>query len=835
MSNFDFMNQKNLIVKYPAFAKMYEYIIAAENYYYVNNQLCGMNVRWTLEQFCCLISDLKGVCYKKNPTYMGEFLSAENKFQLLLAVDGQVNYKTICDVNVISREYAHSIALPDRDMYADMLPKMFALIVWLYKSVLGIDLKLTYSSFTYDKVPKKNVEPTLAKKEDTIHTTNGQIEDIRQLFPNCDMNIAYSINKTDNGLQLLDENGNVVESYLNEDTMIEDAEEKKRLEEEIRGYKKREENIKKQYEEELTRQKQNIRDLKFNLATEQCSNNSKENRIVELTAQIELAGRTKEKLMSEYDRKIFKMQRERDSLQQAYNELLTEKEKAEEMQRKLKENLSIRNVQKNNLEKEVKKLTLEIAEADKKINDMETTFQTKSEAYKLLVKMKNMLLMEKEHLEEVLEQAREEYDKLSVLMQTELDKYKNRQIHLETLLANAQAQTAYYKKIVEELKTKMNEDTMLLVVDNVNCFQQEYLVYQKTQNREAFRNVLLGIRSIIDDVRVEVDEERNQRKQDKKEIDRKINKVEKMVKKNFLTQKLLLLTLLLLCLPLTCFMVILLMENREVQSELKQTASKSEKEKEVEYTSEERNASVVKEIEDNLENETKNMQQKDENESTLTEENTLSEDEVSAFEETINPEQSQSAIPDDTKMEEIIENHIEIPEDFTCIPGINETLLEEIFYITSLDYERFEFHPEEFDVYDRIELWCVDSTDDFFMWTDDDMTVYKYSDNIKFLSYMNQNLMYAVSIEDFVENLDSSSTFEDCKQVFGDNIYVFENAHPTSFSTSQDEDMTMFILKDGSKVLLGWNTEEQICDYVYFYPLVKKYNLNLNRESSKYK
>ena len=75
-----------------------------------------------------------------------------------------------------------------------------------------------------------------------------------------------------------------------------------------------------------------FRDLKFNLATEQCSNNSKENRIVELTAQIELAGRTKEKLMSEYDRKIFKMQRERDSLQQAYNELLTEKEKAEEMQ-----------------------------------------------------------------------------------------------------------------------------------------------------------------------------------------------------------------------------------------------------------------------------------------------------------------------------------------------------------------------------------------------------------------------------------------------------------------------------------------------------------------------
>ena len=71
--------------------------------------------------------------------------------------------------------------------------------------------------------------------------------------------------------------------------------------------------------------------------------------------------------------------------------------------------------------------------------------------------------------------------------------------------------------------------------------------------------------------------------------------------------------------------------------------------------------------------------------------------------------------------------------------------------------------------------------------------------------------------------------------MFGDNIYVFENAHPTSFSTSQDEDMTMFILKDGSKVLLGWNAEEQICDYVYFYPLVKKYNLNLNRESSKYK
>lgn len=845
MSNFDFMNQNNLIEQYPSFSKMYEYIIAAENAYYTSEETCGINVRWALEQFCCIASDLKQVNYEKFPTYMGEFLSPDNKFQLLIAVDGYVNYRTICEVNAISRTYAHSIMKPDKSDYPEMLPKMFGLIVWLYKAVLGIEIALTYSSFTYDRVPKGNKKPFLIIKEDNVHISSGQLEGLRELFPNCKLNTQYSIQQTTSGLQMIDENGNIIESFVHEGMLQEDIEEKKKLEEEIKACQNKEQNIKQQYEGEIRKQKQKIRKLKSELAEEQCNSSSKVNRIGELTKQIEFANREKEDLQNEYEQKISRMQGQRDYLQQAYDELLSEKEKNDEMQKQLRESIEIRNRQKNNLENEVKKLIMEVAEADRKINKMESSFQTKSEAYQVMVKMKNMLLTEKERLERLLKQARDEYEQLNLFMKEEVSKYKNNQIHLETLLANAQAQTAYYKKIVDGLKEKTNEDTALMVVDNVNSFHNGYEVYQKSNNEEAFRNVLIGIRNIIDDIRIEVEEERTQRKEEKKETDRKINKVERIVKKNLYAQKILLIILLTLSVPLAFIVVFLAKQNSELQKDVVQNIYEETQlvenevklEKDEDYITDEmvmgnlqkeneqveiKDESISKEemliIEDN--NVKELMGEEDENDIIVNENLNERTEEIDEYAEN----EKKSALPDNSKLNEIIDNYVRIvvPEDFTAIPGLNEELLEEVFYINSLGYEHFDRHPDEFDIYDRIEIWCVDEYD-FFAWTDDDMAVPKFTNKIKFVSYMNRNLMYAVALEDFVDTLDQFSTFEDCKLVFGDNFSAYEKVHPTSFSTSQEEDVTIFCLEDGSKVLLGWNMEGQICDYVYFYPLVDKY------------
>ena len=847
MSNFDFMNQQNLIVEYAAFKKMYDYIITAERNYYVDKQMCGMNVRWTLEQFCCLISDLKGVTYRKNPTYMGAFLSKENKINLALAVNSGGIYQIICDVNQISRQYAHSIAKPDEETYKEMLPKMFELIIWLYKCVLGVNLQQTYSSFTYDKVPKNVDIPAASKKEDTIHISSGQVDAIKQLFPNCDTSTSYSVQKTKNGLQLVDEDGNIIESYINENTRDEDAEEKKRLEEEIKIYQTREENNRKEYEKKLAKQNKKIRQLKSDLTLEQCSNSSRENKIVELTGQIELAVREKDKLKKEHKRKITKMQKERDSLQEAYDELVTEKERAEVIQRILKESVEEQNAQKKLLETEVINLTSQISEAEKKINEMENTFQTKNEAYKVLVKIKNKLFDEKHRLEILLGEAKGKYVQLSAFMETEFDKYKTNQIHLETLLANAQAQTAYYKRNLEELKAKMNEDAAATVVDQVICFQRGYEVYQVNKNEEAFRQFLGGMRNIIDEVREEVEEERSQREKENRETNQKIKKVAKM---NHTTQKLMLVVLVTLCLPLTCIIAFVLMENSELKQKVNKVpesqvnqrqedvlidytladALETEVKLEKENSYDEENGLIAEMasddsgdvVEENADNIISEMETEEENlvEENLVEENLVEENEVT------------SATPDDSKMEEIIEKHIKIPEDFTQIPGINVNLLEDIYEITSSDYQVFQFYPEKFQIYDLIDVWCVDETADYFRWTDVDMTIYKESEYIKFLYLLNQNIMYAVSIDEFVDGLNSASTFDECQQVFGDNVYVHENAHPTSFSTSQKEEMTMFILGDGSKVLLGWNEEGKICDYVYFYPLVKKYMRKLEEQNS---
>lgn len=59
MSNFSFLNHPEPMQKFEAYRRIYQYATNAENSYRHQYGECARYVRYTLEQFCVFVSDLK--------------------------------------------------------------------------------------------------------------------------------------------------------------------------------------------------------------------------------------------------------------------------------------------------------------------------------------------------------------------------------------------------------------------------------------------------------------------------------------------------------------------------------------------------------------------------------------------------------------------------------------------------------------------------------------------------------------------------------------------------------------------------------------------------------
>lgn len=675
MSNFEFMKKQNILDNYPAFDKMYQYLISAEKNYFLNHQLCGMNVRWALEQFCCLVSDLTGVQYDTKPTYMGQFLSPENRFKLLVAVRGEVNYRAICEINSISREYAHSITSPNEDTYEEMLPKIFVLVVWLYKVLLGIELNFTYSSFSYDNISQDESDLFFMKKDDVIYTSREQVERIKRGFPQCDTNLLYSIRKNNGKFELLDEEDNVVEAYVNEDFIT------------------------------------------------------------------------------------------------VNEDLRIENESLSAVQEQLRHTIEIQNREKQVLETKVNDLSCEIEIAEKKINELEMNFQTQTEAYDVLVKLKNSLLVEKNNLEETLKKSQKEYAYLNSVLKDEIKSYKEDRQHLETLLSNAEAQSAYYKALVEKYSNQMQSNTNHALA-NVERFENGYHIYKRTKNEEEFKKVLLGIRFVIDGVREEVRHEKFQREQEKVDTDRKIKNVENMVKKNNTIWAMIISILCLLCISLV-FLVGYLIENKDTGAEPPvQTVVTSTEDSGITPldSATENNTATDNKVEDSV----RDTFMIEDNEETIhTEVETSNKDTIDSGQE----EEQSIQNPDDRL--EVLKSEKEkkgfLPRTIAEIEDVNTSFLSEYTnFVEDMDgfYElaRWGDESELYQILSKKYVPYYEDTRDFF-----ERKIYTISNSneIKYVymrhSAYSNNSMYGVAIapEALSARLAYSSTKDDLINIFG--------------------------------------------------------------------
>lgn len=765
-SNFSFMKDIELYEKSDIYKRICENARFAEGAYYINSDICNFYIRKTLELVCKFLEVSNNLSiytkYNSGKKTIGTYLMYENYLEFMPAIGGPANYELLKQLNTGINPSAHEDYTASENELGlyDTIIGLFQLMVWFYRD-LGGKRNILKGDFDESRIPEEF--------------------DISYFFKYNDVNIDVSERD-------------------------------------------------KRYLQSLQRQKE--KETKSELAVSESIYRKTEQKC--------------ESTIEQYEEKIKKVQKEitelRDNYAQDEKKWFEEKEKIVGELKKSETVLS--EMQEDSREKQqvITQLRMQLdIEAENHKKDLEQYVGYFSQMNGDIIALKaecEKYRQEKEYLETVVveyENLKAKYQAVKYHMTTETQ-YLHASSKVNQLVTNDSFTgmeqlkiyllrlKAYYDEKEEKYQEEINR-----IKEERDTFQQKY------ENEKRKREVLYEESQTT----IEIEKtESGEKIENSRESNRENSRLKKGYSGGRSRRKKRYLGLIALNFLLAFLVLMGIFHSVEQKANAdKGISGTGETEK-----MEEANAGNVNQSSDGnifqiqTPDITQNEQEEQSRESMTDGETEQSRETIPVEDTEQKPEetlgaasdegtsQKLEASPDDSRLQDIMNAKLPIPEDFTCVPGINETLLDEIFYINSLHANLFENFPNQFEIYDRIDIWCVDNTDDFFRWTDPRMIVYKPSNIIKFMARMNQNEMYAVTIEDFVDGLDASSTLEDCKQVFGDNIYFYENAHPTSFSTSEEEDMTMFRLQDGSKILLGWNKEGKICDYVYFYPLVTKYN-----------
>lgn len=173
-------------------------------------------MRYTLEQFCVFVSDLKKIKYNSRPVGVASFYKGEKEFEFLCAVEKN-NLDRIRKMNYTANSYMHSFGERDTEGYQTILEDLFCLLLWLYKQ-LGLQTKLSYSSFDYDKIPENGVidDPIL---RDPVGTSAAQLQDFQMLFPNCNMDKICNVVQEGTHYIITDIHGKKLGDYVPEEEL----------------------------------------------------------------------------------------------------------------------------------------------------------------------------------------------------------------------------------------------------------------------------------------------------------------------------------------------------------------------------------------------------------------------------------------------------------------------------------------------------------------------------------------------------------------------------------------------------------------------------------------
>ena len=206
-SNFDFMKDTKFS-KTVAGEHMYKCALAVENLYKNNKEYCALKARLFLEYFLDYVKNLKKVDFPKKIYTIGSYYSEPND-TVFHSVFRYKESQSIISINRASRPYLHT-SIPREDaLFNDIVENVYMLLVWLMNELDStVNIKPKYNKTLLPKIPYLSNEILY---ESAISIPPEKT--IKSLFPNCNTDLLYHVEKKDNTYVLKDfKTGEIVET-----------------------------------------------------------------------------------------------------------------------------------------------------------------------------------------------------------------------------------------------------------------------------------------------------------------------------------------------------------------------------------------------------------------------------------------------------------------------------------------------------------------------------------------------------------------------------------------------------------------------------------------------
>lgn len=819
-SNFAFLNNDDF-KQHPVCEAIYAYAVNSERYFKKSDDLCALNARRFLEQYLRFVSELKEASYPENCFHIGSYYSYKNEPEFL-RVFGSDNGKRIKDINKASKPYLHTDLPKYEVLFKSVVNNIFDLCIWLYRQLFpGRRIRQTYNEkyTNVDDVFEIDVNYSSISNE-------AKHKSIKKLYPECDTDKLYQVERINGDLYIRDLNGKLIESTPGKGRIKVSEEKIEVLKTELNKikaeYKTLDEKIQ-QYEQEgisVEEYKKKLERLseKYSELDELYQNSlSETQQHQECLEQMDKLLSSKEQIIKDYSDK---QNRLLGDIRNAENKL---SKQAEEI-RKANEQLASMNIR--------------VDESDAIAQDMKRQLEEKEQE----------LLRSKQAAEATLEVLKKDHKRT-------MSEYEKKITDIEMKMADVAAENYRYKEQLARMDSTKEVENYLLVLDQeMLSVQNGYQLYAQSKSERELRSYLLKVKNhyegqinALNQALREKDEELKRWKYKAMESTlsysmsyqaalSKVNSVSgNTVRKEKKKKKHKGVGFAFVILLLATGGFFFAKYNDKLMGFI--NGDKQRMNPISNYSDEElvdQNTQVTESVGDPITIEDQGntehvTEQKNSEGMNLTE--SVGEDEDKPEEDN-----SDQRIPNTDDLYSQINDRVEPPASIKCIPGINNKIVDEI----NSTYRGLFNGNNWYDIYQERYPGSIDILGRFYVplfgnfGTGEEIIECRYASEATLIKRTDVEVFqflyspglgrsqtrcdYVAGIlpTDFCDGIDNDSTLEDFQEILGKD-YKESWEIETDFCTSETEKGYVFICENTDAVLVLFNEENKLCDYIYLY------------------
>lgn len=509
MSNFSFLEIENEYTQNVAYQKMVEYAIASESYFYVMDIACAQYARYSIEQYVQYVSALYKIQYTNQPLQLAHFLYGENA-QKLIAKIGPYAFAELRNVNDISKVYCHVGTPRSGVRYKDLLIHLYNLMVELYKHIAG--RKATAPEpFDYQKITP--VEEIITPEGSRLKVVPAN--EIEKELPEEEPVASgprYEIKEQEESILLLDEDGNVVNRYVDYGKYQGSEAEKNELEGKLKEIEDTYTSLTEDRNREVSARDAQISGLQKKIRQEQLRNSDI---AANLKRKIDQLETEKQEIRTKSDQQIAKLQEKWSETDNKYQSLYAS---GDEERKKLKAEIVKLLDSRKKIKKELVQVQTEYSAAAEKLkaelqaaNDLLKTYHEKDLKNEQIIPQ---LEQKVEQLEREKKDSVADFERKSAEIQSQIDRllenkeqWNRQNKEWQDLVSRLIFENDYYKEICIR-RARQEEKQYLLEVHNaIQKLNTSDVMSRRDSAEQQLREYLLQVKQAYEDI---IENERKQ-------------------------------------------------------------------------------------------------------------------------------------------------------------------------------------------------------------------------------------------------------------------------------------------------------------------------------------